>query len=710
MTIRYALSTFCAAAAFLCSAASMGQGGVSADWPQYLGDASSSQYSGLTQINRENVDRLEQVWEYHSEGGKQSGQIQCNAIIIDGILYGSSPKLKIFALDAATGVERWKFDPFEKGTSLGVNRGVVYWKNGDDRRILFTARSYLYALNADTGVSIKSFGDDGRVDLREGLGRDVSEMYVGSNTPGIAYKNLIVMGTIVSEGLPAAPGHIRAYNVVTGKQEWIFRTIPQPGETGYETWPPDAWKTAGGANAWSGFSLDNERGIVYVPTGSAAYDFFGANRTGDNLFANSLIALKADTGERLWHFQTVHHDLWDRDLPAPPNLLTVTHNGKQIDAVAQIAKSAYVFLFDRVTGEPLFPIEEVDVSPSDLPGEIAARTQPIPVKPPVFSREVFNEEDVTDISPESHAYVLDRLKRYRTGRQFIPPSREGTIIFPGFDGGGEWGGAAVDPDTGMLYVNASDMPWVLMMVSGPGRNESRAHATGRRLYARHCIYCHGVDRKGDPLGVYPALLDLKERSSRKEICDVIKNGREKMPPFPNLRSREIEGLIDFLMDTEESGPTQNDTSSDESEDTKPFFGHTGYNRFVDQDGYPAIKPPWGTLNAIDLNKGEILWKVPLGEYPELTARGIAPTGTENYGGPALTASGLIFIAATQDHKIRAFDSKDGSILWEGDLPAGGYATPSIYAVDGRQYIVIASGGGKMGTDAGDSYVAFALPQ
>jgi quinoprotein glucose dehydrogenase len=706
---RQALSALCLVGVFVFANASVGQESLSANWPMYLGDAGSSQYSALSQVNRENVHLLRRVWEYRSEGGKEAGQIQCNAIIIDGILYGSSPKLKIFALDAATGRERWVFDPFERGTSLGVNRGVAYWKNGSDRRILFTARSYLYALNADTGEMIESFGENGRVDLRAGLGRDVSELYVGSNTPGIVYRNLIIMGTIVSEGLPSAPGHVRAYDIMTGKQEWIFHTIPEPGEFGYESWPPDAWKTAGGTNAWSGFSLDGDRGIVYVPTGSAAYDFFGADRRGDNLFANSLIALKADTGKHLWHFQTVHHDLWDRDLPAPPNLLTVTHAGKRIDAVAQVTKSAYVFLFDRLTGEPLFPIEEVAVPPSDLPGEIASQTQPVPSKPPVFSREVFGEDDVTDISPESHAYVLDRLKRYRTGRQFIPPSREGTIIFPGFDGGGEWGGAAVDPKTGVLYLNASNMPWVLTMVSGPGKDESRGRASGRQAYARHCIYCHGVDRKGDSLGVYPALLNLNMKLTRDEVGNIIRSGREKMPPFPHLRSRELDGLIDFLMGAEDPDDKRKEASPNGNEETKPFFGHTGYNRFVDEEGYPAIKPPWGTLNAIDLNKGEILWKVPLGEFPELTERGIPPTGTENYGGPAVTASGLIFIAATQDRKIRAFDTRNGKILWEADLPAGGYATPSIYAVDGRQFIVIATGGGKMGTEAGDSYIAFALP-
>lgn len=684
------------------------QTALSTDWPQYLGDAASSQFSPLTLITRGNVHSLKEVWRYESEHGKVTGQIQCNAIVIDGILYASSPTLKVFALNAATGKERWVFDPFEGGTSQGVNRGVVFWTDGVEKRILFTARSYLFALNADTGALIPSFGTEGRVDLREGLGREPSELFVGSNTPGIIYKNLIVMGTRVSEGLPAAPGHIRAYNVVTGEQEWIFRTIPEPGELGYDTWPRDAWTFTGGANAWAGFSLDEDRGIVYVPTGSAAYDFFGVNRVGDNLFANSLIALEAASGKRIWHYQIVHHDLWDRDLPAPPNLVTLKRDGKSIDAVAQITKSAHVFMFDRVTGEPIFPIEEVAVPPSELPGEVASPTQPIPTKPPAFSREEFREDDVTDINPESHAVVLEQLKRYRSGQQFIPPSQEGTIVFPGFDGGGEWGGAAVDPNTGIMYVNASDMPWVLTMVRPPGKNENQTHAKGRRTYARHCIYCHGVNRQGDTLGEYPALLTMRERLTRDEVEDVIVNGREKMPPFPNLRESELSDLVAYLLDVD---TTEDHASSEpESPEEEALFGHTGYNRFLDPEGYPAIKPPWGTLNAIDLNKGEILWKATLGEYPELTARGIPPTGTENYGGPVVTASGLIFIAATQDHKIRAFDTRDGKNLWSADLPAGGYATPSVYAVDGMQFVVIAAGGGKMGTPAGDTYVAFALPE
>lgn len=673
------------------------------NWSVYLGDQSSNQYSRLDQITPSNVTQLVKVWEYRSENGKQTGQIQCNPLIIDGVLYGASPRLKAFALNAATGEELWKFDPLQGKSAAGVVRGLTYWSDGEDQRILYTAQHFLYALDASTGTPIPSFGVNGRVNLKEGLGRDASKLFVGSNTPGVVYNDLVIMGTRVNEAHPAAPGHVRAYDIRSGKQEWIFHTIPKPGEFGYDTWPADAHEIFGGANAWAGLSVDAERGIVFVPTGSAAFDFYGADRPGDNLFANSLLALNANTGERIWHYQFVHHDLWDRDLPAPPNLLTVTHNGKKIDAVAQITKSAHIFLFNRETGEPLFPIEEIEVPASTLPGEVAAKTQPIPTKPPVFTREAFTLEDVTDLSPESHAYVTDRLKRYKTGRQFIPPSREGTVIFPGFDGGGEWGGAAVDPDTGILYVNGSDMPWVLTMVGMQKENETGNVARGRRQYARNCLFCHGVDRKGDSLDEYPSLIDLKSRMNLEDLTKLIQQGSERMPPFEHLKGGQLNDLIAYLLQDDESTSITNETEP-------TSFVSTGYNRFVDQDGYPAIKPPWGTLNAIDLNKGEILWKSVLGEYSELTARGIPKTGTENYGGPALTDSGLIFIAATQDHKIRAFNAKNGVELWTGDLPAGGYATPSVYAVDGRQYIVVAAGGGKMGTPKGDSYVAFALPR
>ena len=682
------------------------------EWPVYQG-LGSNQYSALAQITRENVGELEVAWTYRTgdaDPGDRS-QIQANPIIVDGILYTTSAKLKVFALIAGTGEPVWVFDPFDDDYELfgaGVNRGVTYWEDGGDRRILFTGASRLYAVDAETGLPIESFGDAGSVDLRDGLDRDIGELFIASNTPGVVYDDLLILPTRVSEGVRSAPGHIRAYDIRTGARAWIFHTIPHPGELGYETWPEDAWQRVGGANNWSGMTVDHDRGIVYVPTGSAAPDFYGGEREGANLFANTLLALDARTGERVWHYQVVRHDLWDRDLPAPPNLVTVTHDGEPREAVAQITKSAHVFLFDRDTGAPLFPIEEREVPASDLPGEAAWPTQPVPTAPPPFSRQVFTGNDVTNISPEAYAGAFQRLSRVRSGGQFVPPSREGTIILPGYDGGGEWGGAAVDPN-GIMYVNASEMPWILTMaVLGGGA----AQSLGQTVYANECLYCHGTDLQGDPLGVYPSLVDAAASLSREAMARIVTNGAGLMPSHQHLSDGELDALLAFLSGEESPTPSAGDDESTSSDPAAPTvaYSSTGYIRFLDDDGHPAIAPPWGTLTAIDLNAGTIGWQVTLGELPELTARGIPPTGTENYGGPIVTAGGLVFIGATKDEKFRAFATDTGEQLWETSLPAGGYATPSTYMVDGRQYVVIAAGGGKMGTRSGDSYIAFALPR
>ncbi len=678
------------------------------DWPVYQGGKSSNQYSPLSQINLENIHLLQPVWEYHAEDGKpgENTQIQCNPIIIDGILYATSPKLKVFALNAATGERIWQFNPnADVNYAMNVNRGVTYWTDGSEKRILFSAGPDLFALNATTGELIQSFGNSGKVSLKEGLGENSQEKYVVATTPGVIYNDLIIIGSRVSENTGAAPGSIRAFNVKTGKLEWVFNTIPHPGEFGYDTWPENAWKESGGANSWSGMSLDEERGIVYIPTGSAAFDFWGGDRKGQNLFANCVLAINAQTGERIWHFQTVHHDIWDRDLPAPPNLVTVTHNGKQKDAVAQITKSGFVFLLDRETGEPLFPVEEVPVPPSDLIGEETWPTQPIPVKPPPFSPQSLTLENVTNISRESHDFVSSILKNVRTGKQFIPPSKEGTVILPGFDGGGEWGGAAFDPETSMLYVNGSVMPWILTMIEVD--NENMAYSNpGSREYQINCAMCHGQNREGKAAASYPSLVNIKQKFSEIEIENLLNTGKGFMPSFRHLSENEKKTLIAFLLQE----PTDREAHLEglENNAEKIPYTHTGYNRFFDQNGYPAIQPPWGNLSAIDLNKGEILWQVTLGEFEELTKLGIPKTGTENYGGPVVTAGGLIFIAASKDEYFRAYDKKTGEEIWKYKLPAGGYATPSVYEIAGAQYVVLACGGGKMGTKPGDSYIAFAL--
>lgn len=678
-------------------------------WRVYHGDSEGTHYSSLDQINRSNVDRLETAWTYRTGDRRpdNSSQIQCNPIVVGSILYATSPQLKAFAVDAASGKHRWTFDPFasEDDPALHVNRGVAYWEDGEDRRILFAAGFRLFALNADTGRPMPDFGEQGSVDLRRGLGREPAGLLVTSTTPGAVYRDLLILGTRVSEGADAAPGHIRAYDVRTGEIRWIFHTIPQPGQFGYETWPEEAWKHVGGANAWSGLTVDRRRGVVYAATGSAAFDFYGGNRRGDNLFANCILALDASSGERLWHFQTVHHDLWDRDLPAAPNLVTVIRYGRRIDAVAQITKSGHLFVLERETGEPLFQVEERPVASSTLPGEEASPTQPFPVKPPPFARQQLRAEDLTRRTPEAFESVHRRWRRVLSGGQFVPPSLQGTVIFPGFDGGGEWGGAAFDPETGALYVNSNEMAWILTMI--PAGGGSQWASAGAQLYSSRCAPCHGVDRQGDPRLNYPPLIELETNMDAREVKRIIVEGKGAMPPS-DFTGSEADALTAYLL----GSPRQNLHLPEEDRSASPSlpFIHTGWTRFLDPDGYPAVAPPWGTLNAIDLSRGEFLWRKPLGDLEELTNSGLAPTGAENYGGGVVTAGGLLFIAATKDEKFRAFDKETGEVLWETRLPAGGYATPATYEVNGRQFVVIAAGGGKMGTPSGDAYVAFALPQ
>jgi quinoprotein glucose dehydrogenase len=495
----------------------------------------------------------------------------------------------------------------------------------------------------------------------------------------------------------------------------MFHTIPRPGEVGYDTWEdPDAWKKFGGANNWAGMSLDEERGIVFVPTGSIGGDFYGGIRKGQNLFGNSLIALDAATGTYKWHYQVVHHDLWDRDLPANPNLVTIKRNGKEIDAVAQITKHGYVFVFDRETGEPVFPIEERPVPASDLPGEVAWPTQPIPTLPEPFARQSFTKDDVSDLDSATHTEMLERFLTIKYGKPFTPPSKNGVWIFPGFDGGGEWGGAAVDPETAIMYINSSELPWALTMINVPGKGDNSLNGMGEAIYGRYCVACHGADRKGNGSS-FPSVLNMKAKYNAQQLWGIIEKGKNMMPAFAQIKDVDKDALLAFLLDLEEKEPTTSKEPASTASETKSILDEvpytmTGYNRFLDKNGYPGIKPPWGTLNAVDLNSGKLLWKVALGEYEELTKRGIPPTGTETYGGPLVTKGGLVFIAGTKDEKIRAFDKTTGKVLWEAKLPAAGYATPATYSIEGRQYVVIACGGGKIGSKSGDSYVAFALPE
>ncbi|MEO6802113.1 MAG: PQQ-binding-like beta-propeller repeat protein [Granulicella sp.] len=679
------------------------------DWPVYNGGPSGDHYSQLTQINRQNVHSLRVAWKFDTEEG---GGLEANPIIVGGVLYTYTPSQEVIALDAASGKLLWRF-------SSGIHsaqpaRGVAYWTDGKESRILATVSNFLYALDAATGNVIPSFGEAGRVDLRKELRGDYRAQSISPTSPGIVYKDLFIIGGRNPETHPSPPGDIRAFDIYSGSIRWTFHTIPHPGEFGYDTWPKDAWLEAGAANNWGGMALDVSRGIVYVPTGSAVPDFYGADRVGDNLFADTLLALDASTGKRIWHFQGVHHDVWDRDFPSPPSLLTIERNGKKIDAIAQTSKQGFVYLFNRTNGDPLFPIKESSYPPSTVPGEVTAATQPLPILPLPFARQQLTEDVLTDRTPEMHAWAVEQLKTYRNAGQFTPLNiDQQTVVFPGTWGGGEWGGAAVDPTTGILYVNSNEMAWTLSLTENrPSRSQ------GESIYQNQCSVCHQNDRAGSPPN-FPSLIGIDKRLTDQQIGDTIHQGRGRMPPFNSLNDEQTMALLHYLKNPDQTNEVTNKTtptSSSTRSRNSAAYRFTGFRRFIDLDGYPAIKPPWGTLNAIDLKTGKYLWKIPLGQYPELVKKGMADTGSENFGGPVVTAGGLVLIAATiHDRKFRAFDSHSGKLLWEAELPFSGVATPSTYMVNGKQYIVIAAGGatsmsGLRGIkQSGGTYVAFALP-
>ncbi len=705
------------------------------DWPTYGGNPGGNRYSSLTQINSQNVARLQPAWTFDTgENNDPSGNgmaIQCQPIVVDGVLYGTTPRHQLFAIDAATGQQRWRFNPYAdpaKQPRFHPLRVVTYWADGADKRILYSSGPELYAVNATTGALIRNFGTNGVVDLHEGLGdaqtlgHETANLSIRNTSPGVIFGDLIIVGSAVSEGGDAPPGNIRAFNARTGQLAWVFRTIPLPGEYGYDTWMPDSYRKLGGANCWAGMVVDEKRGLVFAGTGSPSVDFYGGDRAGQNLFANCVIALDAQTGKRIWHFQTVHHDLWDRDLPCPPNLLTVTHNGRKIDAVAQATKDGYVFVLDRETGKPLFPVNEVPVPTSPaLPGERPWPTQPVPTKPAPFCLQTITEATLTDRTPEARAYVLNRFQNSQQGNKFILPNETGSLVL-GMGGGAEWGGTAADPD-GIVYVNSNNMLWWLKMRDTRQPTGGVALTRGTSLFTTNCGVCHAMPGQEVPKSqqANPSLTDVGKRLDKKQIHSLLMTGRGRMPSFGHIAEADREAIVQFLLNQKEGNPATASASAQHSPvmTTKvapangfPYqspYLNNGNTQFRDADNYPAIKPPWGTLNAIDLNTGEYVWQVPLGEYPELRKKGIAPTGTENHGGPLVTAGGLLFIAATYDEKFRAFDRKTGKVIWEYALPAGGFATPITYRVNGRQYIAIAAGGTRYGLKAGGSYIAFALP-
>ena len=669
------------------------------EWPVYGGSSANTHYSKLSQINVGNVSKLQEVWRFDT---KEGGGLETTPVIADGFLYGFSPLLRVFALDAASGKLAWEFVPPGRETPRKV-RGLAYWTDGSDKRILANVSPYVYAIDATTGKAIPAFGENGRIDLRQNLRGDPKLQSVGVTSPGVIYQDLLIVGGSIEP----SSSDIRAYDVHSGKLRWTFHVVPHPGEFGYDTWPKDAWTHVAAAGNWAGMAVDTARGIVYVPTASAHNDEYGADRVGDDLFADSLIALNAETGERIWHFQGVHHDIWDRDFPAPPDLVTVIRNGKEVPAIAQTSKQGFLFLFNRVDGTPLFPIENRPALPSDVPGEVAAKEQPFPTKPAPFSRQRITEDMLTNRTPEAHAWAVKRFAEIRSDGQFVPMSvGKDTLMWPGFDGGGEWGGSAFDPQTHIIYINANDVGLTETLVKHDPNS-----SVGSTVYMSHCSGCHGADRAGSPPEI-PSLIGVQTRLTALQLTNTIQVGRGRMPAFPELANDGVEykALMRFLSTGEDK--TRDNAGSPGSGAEAPKYDFTGYKKFLDPDGYPAVVPPWGTLNAINLNTGEYVWKIPFGEYPELVAKGFKNTGSESYGGPVVTAGGLIFIGATvADKKFRAYDKATGKLLWETTLPLGATATPATYEVNGRQYVVIAAGGMRDPvTPSGGIYVAFALPK
>lgn len=675
------------------------------NWEAYLGGPSRNHFTTLSQIDKDNVAELEIAWRYNTP---DSGQMQMNPVIRNGLLFGVDARIRPFALNAETGEEVWMFSDTSQ-VWHSTHRGVAYWEDKDHskKRVLVSLGPFLYALDANTGKPITSFGEQGRIDLHNGLPDVAGDKFIASTTPGTIFNNLIIMPTRVGEGEAAAPGDIRAFDVRSGALKWSFHTIPHPGDKGYEAWDN---KTAylnrgiGGANNWAGMALDKKLGIVYVPTGSVSPDFYGGDRLGDNRYGSSLLALDAATGGLIWYFQFTHHDIWDRDLPAPPNLITVNRGGEEIPAVAQITKQGYVFLFNRETGDPLFDIEEVPVPESVLEGEKTWPTQPRPAKPLPFARQAHNltEEDISPFAPDRDS--LQKFLKLADKRWYAPGNTEPVLLLPGFDGGAEWGGAGADPENGILYINSNEIAWIHQMVKSENET-ARVASPGERLYDQYCAVCHQQSFEGMPASGYPSLLNLQSRFTKEQFADLLKGGKGMMPGFPQLKETDIKALFAHIGRQEKTEVSE----VADNKEGRSAYRHMGYRKFLDGNGLPAITPPWGTLSAIDMNTGEYLWRIPFGDDERVQQEKNEPTGTENYGGPVITKNGLLMIAASRDGNFRIYDRNTGELLWKYRLPAPSFATPATYEINGKQFIVIACGGEKLGTQRGNQIIALALP-